>query len=85
MVFVGVYGWHENMSGLPVHVAMEDAKANGHCYTQVRLHTGPCSPALVTNDSDKSVKETQGRSIITPGLKSQLEMVDPLHIPECKT
>lgn len=29
MVFVGVYGWLESLSGLPVHVAMEGAKANG--------------------------------------------------------
>ena len=49
---------------------MEDAKANGQCYKQVSLHTRPCSLALVTKDSDRSVKETQSKStIISPGLK----------------
>lgn len=86
--FACVDGWHERMSGRPAHkaVAMEDAKANVQCYTQVSLHTGSCSLALVTNNSGKSVKETQGRSIIiSPGLKSQLETVDLLHSPQCKS
>lgn len=49
---------------------MEDAKANGQRYKQVSLHTRPCSLALVTKDSDRSVKETQSKStIISPGLK----------------